>query len=455
MRRRTFLAAATVLAAAAGIGYYLWVSREADLPPPPSIPAGLSDPPAWKMIEGKRQAVLASPKRGTAWGELGMAFDAHEASMEAKACYRQAMDLDPKEARWPFLLAEQLNWRSDTGTDKEQAVRLYRRAANCSAASSAHWATALLSQADLLTELGRASEAAPLYQEVYDVDPSNPWVAYRIGVALADRGESEKAAQILLGLAKSPQARRKSAIALAELNRRAGRTKEADGFDYAAGLLPPDRHWENPFAEQVAELQRGRRALMAHYVAQEAAHDDRAAVHTATALADQYPSVESQMMLLRALVNAGEYPAALAVADDILRDRDGKRMVTAHLFLGLARLGLAEQAEADRRKADTDRLLAQAAEAFGESVRLQPNNAPAYFYRAKALLRLGRLPEAEQAARAGVACRPEEWEGYLILADVLAATGRKAEAITAAEQAVKLAHPNEPRPKQALEKLKK
>ena len=57
--------------------------------------------------------------------------------------------------------------------------------------------------------------------------------------------------------------------------------------------------------------------------------------------------------------------------------------------------------------------------------------------------------------RAGVGCRPEEWEGYLMLADVLAAAGRKPEAIAAAEQAVKLAHPDEPRPKQALEGLKK
>jgi hypothetical protein len=35
---------------------------------------------------------------------------------------------------------------------------------------------------------------------------------------------------------------------------------------------------------------------------------------------------------------------------------------------------------------------------------------------------------------------------------MLAATGRKAEAVAVAEQAVKLAHPNEPRPKQALER---
>jgi tetratricopeptide (TPR) repeat protein len=442
------------LAGAAGIGYYLWAGRGAAEPPPPPVPAELTDPPARKVIEGKRRAVLTAPRSGTAWGELGMAFNAHDALAEAVVCYRRAMELDTNDARWPFLLAGQLN-RSGTGADKEEAVRLYRRAAECLAASSAQRATALLTLADLLTELGRGDEAAALYKQVYVADPSNPWAAYRVGMALAERDETEKAAQILLGLARNPYTRKKSAIAMAQLSRRAGRAKDADAFDYAAGLLPPDHHWANPFAEEVADLWRGRRALMNRYVIQEAAHEDKAAVHTATALADQYPSVETQMMLLRALVNAGDYPAALAVADDILRDPDGRKLVTAHSFLGLARLGLADRAEAEGRKADADRLLAQAAEALGESVRLKPDYAPGYLYQAKALLRLGRLPEAETAARAGVAARPEEWEVYLMLADVLAASGRKAEAVTAAEQAVKLAHPNEPRAKQALEALKK
>ena len=438
------------LAAAAGIGAYLWVVRGAVGPPPPPVPAALTDPPARKMVERKRQAVLAAPRSGAAWGELGMAFHAHEASAEAVTCYRRAMDLDPDDARWPYLLADQVN-RSGTGANKEEAVRLYRRAADCPPPSP-HRTTVLLTLADLLTELGRADEALPLYQQVYNAFPSDPWAAYRVGMALADRGQTEEASRILLGLARNPYARKKSAIAMAELNRRAGRAKEADGFDYAAGLLPPDRNWANPFAAEVKDLWRGRRALMSRVVAQEAAHEDRAAVHTATALADQYPSVESQMMLLRALVNAGDYPAALAVGDDILRDGEGKRIVTAHLFLGLAQLGLADRALAAGRKAETDRLLRQAAEAFGESVRLKSDNAPAYFYQAKALLRLGRLPEAEKAARAGVQCRPEEWEGYLILSDALAAAGRKAEAVTAAEQAVNLAHPNERRPRQSLER---
>jgi tetratricopeptide (TPR) repeat protein len=275
-------------------------------------------------------------------------------------------------------------------------------------------------------------------------------------VLLADQGETQQAARILLGLAHNPYARKKSAIAMAALSRRAEQTKDAEGYDFAAGLLPPDLpHWANPYTAEVSKLWRGRRALMNQYVGQEAAHDYKAAVHTATALADQYPSVETQMMLLRALVNAGDYPAAVAVADDILRDPDGRKLTTAHSFLGLAQLGLADRAEAAGRKPHADRLLAQAAEELGESVRLKEDYAPGYIYRAKVLLRLGRLPEAEEAARAAVHCRPEEWEGYISLSDVLAASGRKADAITAAEQAVKLAHPNDPRPKQALEALKK
>src|SRR5947209_20165871 len=108
--KRIVLAAAVLLATAAGIGYYLWANHRAG-PPPPPAPAGLTDPPARRMVENKRQAVLADPRSGTAWGELAMAFDAHEASDEAVACYRKACDLDPHDVRWPFLLASQLNRR--------------------------------------------------------------------------------------------------------------------------------------------------------------------------------------------------------------------------------------------------------------------------------------------------------------------------------------------------------
>ena len=450
--RRIVWGSVLLLAAAAGIGAYL--NRAAVGAPPPPVPSALTDPPARKIIEEKRQAVLADPRSSAAWGELAMAFDAHELSPEAIICYRRLMDLVPDDARWPFLLARQLN-REGAGTDHEEIVRLYRRSADCTSSSSTHRATALLTLGDLLTELGRGEEAAPLYQRAHAIDPPNVWATYRIGMALAERDKIEEAAEILQTLARSPYTRKKVAIALAQMSRRAGRTKDAEAFDYAAGLFPPDDGWPNPFIAEVTTYWRGQRALMSQFVAQQAAHQDKAAVNTATALADQYPSLDTQMLLLRTLVNVGDFPGAEAVADDILRDPDGRNLVIVHSSLGLARLGLADRAEAGGRKAEADRLIAQAAEALGESVRLKPDYAPGYLYQAKALLRLGRLAEAEKAARAGVNCRPEEWEGHLILADVLAASGHKAEAIATVEQAVKLAHPNEPRPKQALEALKK
>src|SRR5437762_11572979 len=133
--KRIILAAATVLVAAAGIGYYLWANRTATGPPLPAVPAELTDPPARKMVEGKRQAVRAAPRSGVAWGELAMAFDAHGCPQEALACYRQALDLDPHDARWPFLLANRLT-RDEVKPDKEAAVLLLRRAGSCPGPSS-------------------------------------------------------------------------------------------------------------------------------------------------------------------------------------------------------------------------------------------------------------------------------------------------------------------------------
>jgi tetratricopeptide (TPR) repeat protein len=455
MNRRFVLVTGLLVLAAtvyAVLHYTVFAERAAAVLPP-EIPADVTDPPIRKVIAAKRAAVLADPQNATTWGELGMAFDAHEQWVESQECYRRAMTLAPSDARWPFLLAEQLNWRIKTESNKEEAVRLYRIAVDLAPPTAAHTWTAALSLADLLTELGRADEAEPFYERAFAADPANPWAKYRMAALLADRGRMDEAIRLYSSLARNPYAQKKSAVAIAELYRRVGKTAEADKYEQIAAHLPPDVSWANPYAERVAELRRGRAVLTDTYFAQERAKDAEGVIATATTLTDQYPSVESQLLLLRALVNTGDFPAAVAVAEDVLRTEPGA--VTAHSFLGLARLGLADRAEAEGRKADVDQLLAAAADSLGESVRLKPDYAPGYIYRAKALLRLRRLPEAETAARAGIKCRPEEWEAHMVLADVLAASGRKAEAIAIAEQAVKLAHPDDPLPKRALEALKK
>src|SRR5262245_9669560 len=350
VKRRLALVVGLLVVAAVGYAVFRYTVSAGRRAKPPEIPADVTDPPIRKLIAAKRAAVVADRRSATAWGELGMAFDAHELWEQSQACYERAMELAPSDARWPFLLAELLNWRNKTEPNKEEAVRLYRMAADRTPPTAAHTWTATLSLADLLTELDRPDEAAPLYQRAFDADPANPWAAYRAARLLADRGRTEDALRVYRNLAGSPHTRKKAAVALAELYRRLGKTKEADSYEHAAGLLPTDAPWPNPYANPVAELRRGRAVLIDTYFALERAQDAAGVLATATALADQYPSVESQLLLLRAMVNTGDFTAALAVADDVLRA--DPRAATAHSFLGLARLGLADQAEAEGRKAD-------------------------------------------------------------------------------------------------------
>src|SRR5262249_37813096 len=184
----------------------------------------------------------------------------------------------------------------------------------------------------------------------YESDPEHPWARYRMAGLLADRGQTDDAIRLYQTLARSPHAQKKSAGALAELNRRLGRGTDADQYEHAAELLPPDPACPNPYADPVADLRRGKAMLADTYFAQERAQDVDGVMATATTLADQYPSVETQLLLLRALVNTSDFAAAVAVADDVLRVEP--RAVTAHSFLGVARLGLADRAEAEGRKAD-------------------------------------------------------------------------------------------------------
>ncbi len=440
------------LAAAAGVTYYVARPSAPKLPPVPPVPAEWTDRPMIEIVSDKRKAVEADPRNGAAWGQLGMAFDTHERLDEAMICYRTAMELDPTDARWPFLLAEQRNWRNRSQTDKEEAVRLYRTCLERKQPSPAHQAAAELSLADLLVELGRPAEAEPIYEQVYARDPSNPWAAYRVGVAAADRGDTARGIRVLMTLARNPYAQKKASAALAAIHRRLGHQKEADGFERASSMLPEDWTWENPFAEEVAEFQRGRHSLFETVNLYNTQGNFRAAADAARRLADLYPTPQSQLMLGRTLVNLTDYESAVPVLEDTLHG--DPNMVMAHAFLGIAWYGLAQRADEAGRRTEAEADYAKATAALDKAVELKPDYAPGYFYKARILLRLHRPADALRAVRAGIDRRPEEWEGYVVLSEVLVATGDKAAAITALEQAVKLSNPNEVRPRQALEKLK-
>jgi tetratricopeptide (TPR) repeat protein len=399
-----------------------------------------------EVLGAKRRAVEADRKDGDAWGNLGMVFDAHEKMAEADVCYRAAMTLDPEDARWPYLLAQLVK-----ETDPEEAVRLLHVCLAVRAPSPAHRATAELTLADLLLDLGRGVEANEIYRKVHADDPSNPWATYRVGAAAADSGDEGTAVPLLMSLARNPFGQKKSSAALAALHRRAGRTKEAGGFEYASSLLPDDLHWPNPFVEEMAKYKRGQHVLIDTVTRNELSGNHPAAVATAQRLVDLYPSPRTQLLLGRALLHFKDFEKASLVLEDTLHG--DPNLVMAHAFLGMSRFELAELAHAaGHRKAAEDQYT-KAISALDKAIEMKPDYAPGYYYRAQALMRLNRPDEALRAIRACIDRRPEEWQGYVVLGEVLSATGKRDEAIAALDQAIKLSNPNELRPRKAREKL--
>lgn len=451
MSRTLLLATTGLIAAVLAAAYYCTPARRTEALSIPDVPGEWTDAPMRELLADKRRKVEAAPRDGTAWGELGMAFDAHERGAEAVTCYRAAAELSPDDARWPFLLGGLHQGRYPEIHDLAEAARWYRLAVARRSPTAAHRATAELTLADLLAEQGQAAEAEAIYQRVHAADPGNPWATCRLGLAAAERGETG-AVGLLMGLARNPYAQKKAAVALAALHRRAGRTKDAEGFEYAASLLPQDRPWANPFEQEMAGYLRGRQALFDSVTRAEERGDHRAAAEAARRMADLYPSPESGLVLGRTLVAAGAPETAVPILEDAITGRPD--LVMAHAFLGIGQFQLGEQSDAAGRPTEGEDHYQKALTALGRAVELKPDYAPGYLYQARTLTRLKRLPEALVAARAAVTRRPEEWEAHLVLGEVLAASGQKPAAVDELEQAVKLAHPNEPRPRQVLERVR-
>ena len=447
MKRTYVLAAAAATAAAAvGIAYYVAPPAGPKLPSVPAIPPEWTDPPVIELVEQKRRAVEADPRNGAAWGELGMAFDVHLKHPEAITCYRTAMALDPGNARWAYLLARVV--RLD---DPEEAVRLLRSSLDLQPPTPAHRTAIRLTLADLLSELGQGAEADEHLPGGLRRRAGEPvgQVPRRGGRRRSGRHGRRRPHAHDPG--PQPVRAEEGGHRLVR-HPPAGRPVEG-GRRVRVRRIPTTGRpvLGEPVHRGPRHAGRGQKILVETITSHEAVSNYPAAVETARRLADMYPTPRSQLLLGRALGYTGDYDAAIPVLEDAIHG--DPNLVMAHAFLGVARFELAERAHAAGQRAVADSYYHKAVAALDKAVELKPDYAPGYFYRARAMMRLNRPDDALLAIRACIDRRPEEWEGYVVLGEMLSAAGKKAEAITALEQAVKLANPNEVRPRQVLEKL--
>jgi tetratricopeptide (TPR) repeat protein len=110
---------------------------------------------------------------------------------------------------------------------------------------------------------------------------------------------------------------------------------------------------------------------------------------------------------------------------------------------------LAKEGETPKVKA----LFQESAKSAQQALALKPDYGYAHMSLGLALKGLGQRADALAAFRQAVHCNPEFADNHLFLGEALAGEGDLGAARSHLEQARQLAHPNDPRPKAALDRL--
>ena len=195
---------------------------------PPEVDVTGLPPRLAQRIQERRQAVLASPGAGQAWGSLGMVLDVHDLRAEAAYCYQQAMDLAGDDFRWPYFLGV-LKLTSDQG----EALELFARASRIRDDYPPLFV--YMGSCHLLLE--RFDEAAAAYRRALDIDAG--FYRARLGLAKAalGRGDPGQARELLESALAQGAAEGEVHWLLAEACRRLGDLEAARSHLQRAGPL--------------------------------------------------------------------------------------------------------------------------------------------------------------------------------------------------------------------------
>ena len=167
-RPNSFLIAALLVMAAAMAWWFL----RPGIPAPPQPDLSGSETRVAEKLTRLSQAVNADNDNPDVWGRLGSMYLASGFDDEALDCFAVAMQLSPRDFRWPYLSGYSLRDRNPDAalTNFESAERLNDK-----------YAALYLRKGDLLLRLDRSDEAAAEYRHSLDLDPRSSHA--RLGLA--------------------------------------------------------------------------------------------------------------------------------------------------------------------------------------------------------------------------------------------------------------------------------
>lgn len=382
-RRRLRLwavAAGAVLAASAGLGWWLWPVTPREEPPMPDL-VGV-DPEVAEVVGLAREKVVRRPDDGAAWGRLGMVLRAHDFGDEANRCFRVAERLDPSQPRWPYLLGLTL-----VMTDPVAGIPCLERAVDHCRDDAAP----RLRLAEVLLEQGQLDEAQANLEQVRRRDSHDCRARLGLGRLAVLRGQWRDALGHLEYCTHDEHSRKLAHTLRAEARTRLGESERGRDEQQLAAQAPEDQPWPDPFVAEVERLRCGLRARLQRAGELMEMGQLPGAVRLLDETAQRYPESSSAWLLLGSAWQQMEQtrPAEQAFHKAVRVDAE-----SAEAWF---RLGCVQALDRPREAADS----------FRRTLRLKPDHALAHFNLAHRLKELGDPSGAADEFRAALRCRPD------------------------------------------------
>lgn len=385
-RRRALVAVG--LLAAVGVG--IWYVRRPEPPRPPAVDLSRADPDVAAAVRSALDAVERRPGDATAWGRLGMVLRAHDFEPECLDAFRHAEQLDPADARWPYLQGLTLLLaRPDDGLGclERAAARTGRPEPK-------------LRLAETLLARGRLDDADGLARQA---PPDEPRTAVALARLADARGQWDAVLRHTEPVRDDPRCRKQVALLRGQALARLGQSAESEAELKRVADLPDDPAWDDPFVRQVEELQVGQAADLRGAGELMARGAYREAIPRLERAVNRDPGADRpRLQLGRALLLAGEPAAARSVLEELTRRHPDS--VDGWYHLGLAHLDLGDPAAA--------------AVALARAVKLKPDHALGHYQLGVARHRQGDRAGAVAALEEALRCRPDYEPASRLLREV-------------------------------------
>ena len=381
----------------------------------PEIEIKELDPAVAQVLSNVLASLRAEPRSARAWGRLGSALMHYDFVEETDAAFRRAAQLDPKEPRWPYLLAL-LRMQTQPGTAAPLLERAVALAPDDADAPR-------LRLGEMYLGMGRTAEAERCFEELLRTHPDH--AAACLGLARVRQQQSRFAecSNLVARCVGSPHTAREALTLMAAVKLSVGDREGAAAAARQSRGLPPDAPWPDPWWRETLEWRVGRKARLTDASAQLDAGEINQAVNALREVSRDYPQDEEAWYLLGWGLNQQQ---KFSEAEPALREhlRRSPESPKGHAQLGVALLNL--------------RRYPEASEVLAAGVKLKPTWRELHSNLGFAAVQLGQETEAIGHYREALVCDPGHAATYLFLSELLGRRGDREEAWRLAGMALKL-----------------